>query len=106
MVCLFLYPAGLMKYRPTRQQTNLEATLIADGEAMQATIIDISRDGAKLNVPFPILAGTAVRLHLAAKEIKALVHWCRDGHAGLRFLDRLDRVTLKMIEVSDPAAQD
>ena len=89
-----------MNYRPNRQQTKLEATLLVDGEAMQATIIDISRDGAKLNVPFPILAGTAVRLQLAAKEIKALVHWCRDGHAGLRFLDRLDRDLLVKIEAT------
>jgi hypothetical protein len=95
-----------MKYRPNRQPAKLEATLLVDGEAMKATIIDIARDGAKLNVPYPILSGTAVRLQLAARETKALVHWCRDGHVGLRFLDRLDRVTLKLIEGSDPAVQD
>ena len=91
-----------MRYRPNRQQAKFEATLLVDGEAMQATIIDIARDGAKLNVPFPILAGTAVRLQFAANETKALVHWCRDGHAGLRFLDRLDGDLLVKIEATAP----
>ncbi len=92
-----------MQYRPNRVQTNLEATLIVEGEATRATIVDISRDGAKLSVPYPILEGTAVRLQLGRKETKALVHWCRDGHAGVRFLDRLDRNTLVMIEAANSA---
>ena len=92
-----------MQYRPNRVQTNLEATLIVEGEATRATIVDISRDGAKLRVPYPILEGTAVRIHLGRKESKALVHWCHNGHAGVRFLDRLDRNTLMMIEAANPA---
>ncbi|MGI9394404.1 MAG: PilZ domain-containing protein [Boseongicola sp.] len=93
-----------MQYRPNRVQTNIEATLFVEGEATQATIVDISRDGAKLCVPYPILEGTAVRLQLGRKETKALVHWYRNGRAGIRFLDRLDRKTLIMIEGANSAA--
>jgi hypothetical protein len=91
-----------MKYRPNRKQATLEATLFVEGEKMQVTIIDISRDGAKVSVPYPVLAGTAVRLQLPGQETKALVHWCRGGHAGLRFLDRLDRNLMIRIEATAP----
>ena len=89
-----------MRYRPNRQEARYKATLRADGEAIPATVVDISRDGAKLAVPYPILAGTAVQLKLGRTHAKALVHWCRDGHAGVRFLDRLDRNTLLRLERS------
>ena len=89
-----------MQYRPNRIQARHRVKLYAEGEAMQATIIDISRDGAKLGVPYPILEGTAVRLQLGPKDTKALVHWYLDGCAGVRFLDRLALKTLTEIEYS------
>ncbi|MGI9394621.1 MAG: PilZ domain-containing protein [Boseongicola sp.] len=95
-----------MQYRPNRIQTKQKAMLLVEGEAMHATIIDISRDGAKLKVPYSILEGTAVRLRLGPNDTKALVHWCHDGRAGIRFFDRLDRNTLTMIEYSEDAAPD
>ncbi len=89
-----------MKYRPNRQQTRYGVTLNAEGEAIRATLLDISRDGAKLTVPYPILVGTAVRLKLGKATAKALVHWCENNRAGIRFLDRLDRETFLKIENS------
>ncbi|MGI9390074.1 MAG: PilZ domain-containing protein [Boseongicola sp.] len=93
-----------MQYRPNRVQTKQKVLLFVEGEAIPATIIDISRDGAKLKVPYSILEGTAVRLQLGPKDTKALVHWCHDGRAGVRFLDRLDRNTLTKVEYSDSPA--
>lgn len=93
-----------MQYRPSRQATRYDVTLKAEGEVIRATIRNISRDGAKVSVQYPLLAGTAVYLKVGAKTFKALVHWCRDGNAGLRFFDRLDRDTMVKIEASAVAA--
>ena len=89
-----------MKYRPNRLQTQLDVTLSAEGEAIRVTILDISRDGAKIAVPYPLLVGTAVQLKLEKTTTKALIHWCENNKAGIRFLDRLDRETLLVIEAA------
>ena len=89
-----------MKYRPNRQKTRYDVTLSAEGEAIRVTILDISRDGAKISVPYPILVGTAVQLKLGKTTTKALIHWCENNKAGIRFLDRLDRETLLLIEAA------
>ena len=90
-----------MQYRPNRQQTQHDVTLNAEGEAIGATVLDISRDGAKLAVPYPLLVGTAVQLKLGKATAKAVVHWCENNNIGIRFLDRLDRDTFLMIESTD-----
>ncbi len=87
-----------MKYRPNRQNTQYDVTLNAEGEAISATVLDISRDGARIAVPYPLLVGTAVELRLENTKTKALVHWCENNNVGVRFLDRLDRNTLLEIE--------
>ena len=89
-----------MKYRPNRRQTRYDVTLNAEGEAIRTAILDISRDGAKIAVPYPLLVGTAVQLKLGKTTAKALVHWCENDRAGLRFLERLDRNTLLTIEAA------
>jgi hypothetical protein len=89
-----------MQYRPNRQKTKLDVTLSAEGEAVRVTILDISRDGAKIAVPYPILVGTAVQLKLGKTTTKALIHWCENNRVGIRFLDRLDRETLLLIEAA------
>ena len=87
-------------YRPKRHATSVEARLLADGEDLTAVLLDVSRDGAKLSVPYPLLAGTAVRLRVGKSDTKALVHWSRKGQAGLRFIDRLDPATLIALEAA------
>ncbi|NNL19601.1 MAG: PilZ domain-containing protein, partial [Boseongicola sp.] len=47
--------------------------LIVDGENVAATLLDISRDGAKLSVPYAVLPGSAVELLLESASIPALV---------------------------------
>lgn len=88
-------------YRPTRRKNRVAVRLLVDGEDVAATLLDISRDGAKLEVPYAILAGSAVELRFEATKVPALVQWFRDHHIGLRFLDRLERDALVSLEGRD-----
>ena len=87
-----------MDYRPSRRETHVGVRLIVDDLLLETSVLDISRDGAKIACPDHLLPGTAVRLWIDDIEVKALVHWSRKGHAGLRFFDRLDSATLLMLE--------
>lgn len=89
-----------MRYRPNRRTTRVDAVLDAEGETLATTLLDISRDGARITLPYRLLPGTAVRLRFRNRIAKALVVWFRDGEAGLKFLDRLDRETLVAIETA------
>ena len=88
-------------YRPTRRKNCVTVRLSVDGEDVAATLLDISRDGAKLNVPYAVLPGSAVTLHLGGADVPALVQWSRDQKVGLRFLDRLERDVLVALEGRD-----
>ena len=88
-------------YRPTRRKNAVPVRLIADGEDIAATLMDISRDGAKLHTPFAILPGTAVELKINAVSVPALVQWFNAENVGLRFLERLGRDTLITLEARE-----
>lgn len=90
-----------MDYRPNRRATRAGATLVVEDMILHTTVMDISRDGARLSVPGWIAPGTAVYLRVGAASVPALIHWMRAGHAGVRFYDRLDRETLISLEASD-----
>ncbi|NNJ67394.1 MAG: PilZ domain-containing protein [Boseongicola sp.] len=85
-------------YRPTRRQNAVPVFVVVDGDEVAATLVDISRDGAKLRVPYAVLPGTAVELRVSSTVIPALVQWFEERHAGLRFLDRLEREVLLALE--------
>lgn len=87
-----------MKYRANRTRIHAKAILVADGERIGTHILDLSRDGARIQVPFTLPAGTAAYLKVGPNDFAALVQWCHSGHAGLRFLARLDRDTLLRLE--------
>ena len=89
------------EYRPTRRKNCVDVRLFVDGEDVAATLLDISRDGAKLAVPYAVLPGSAVALRLDAADVPALVQWSRDQKVGLRFLDRLEREVLAALEGRD-----
>ena len=95
-----------MDYRPNRRPTRVGATLVVDDLILQTTVVDISRDGARLNLPGWIAPGTAVYVRVGAASVPALVHWMEDGHAGVRFFDRLDRDTLVALEAADDPLAD
>ena len=88
-------------YRAARRENSVPVHLIVDGEKVAATLLDISRDGAKLALPYAVLPGSAVELRFEATVVPALVQWFRDQNAGLRFLDRLERDVLVALEGGD-----
>ena len=90
-------------YRPTRRKNRVDVRLFVDGEDVGATLLDISRDGAKLRLPYAILPGSAVELRFEGAKIPALVQWFEDQCAGLRFLDRLERDVLVLLEGDETA---
>lgn len=97
---------GQDRYRPERRKTHARALIVLDDALLEARVRDISRDGAKLDVPGWIEAGTAIYFRVGAASLPALVHWMRDGQAGIRFFERLDRETLIALErAADPLAE-
>ena len=95
-----------MDYRPSRRPTRVGATIVIDDMILQTVVVDISRDGARLSLPGWIAPGTAVYLKVRDASVPALVHWMSDGHAGVRFYDRLDRETLIALETADDPLAD
>lgn len=87
-----------MEYRPSRRDTHVKIRMAIDDMILDTLMVDISRDGARLAFPHDLQPGTAVTLRIDGAEVDALVHWSRRGHAGVRFLDRLDPETLRMLE--------
>ena len=87
-----------MDYRPNRRETHMSATLMVDDLLLETTLLDISRDGAKVKLPADLAPGTAVTIRIDDVSVKALVHWSKAGEAGLRFFDRLDVATLLTVE--------
>ena len=85
-------------YRPNRTKTDVIAILSAEGERTPTRVLDISRDGARIDVPHAFVRGTAVTLSVDGARMPALVAWSANDQAGLRFLDRLDRDTLVQLE--------
>ena len=85
-------------YRPSRREIDVAGSLFVDGDLVGVRLLDISRDGAKLSLSYPILAGTAVELRVHGARIPALVQWHRELRAGVRFLDRMERETLALLE--------
>ena len=91
-------PAKSYLYRPNRAKAFAFARLEVEGEAVGVTLVDISRDGAKLRAPYPLLPGTALRLTVGEATISGLVAWYARGFLGVRFLERFDPDTLLALE--------
>lgn len=98
--------AETTEYRPTRRKTRVSAILAVEDVILQVMVVDISRDGAKLTLPGWVAPGSAVHLTVAAHTTPALIHWVRDGVAGVRFLDRLNGASLSAIEAADDPLKD
>ena len=87
-----------MEYRPNRRDTHVKVRMVIDDMILDALMVDISRDGARLAFPGDLAPGTAVTLKIDGAEVDPLIHWSRRGHSGVRFLDRLAPETLSMLE--------
>ncbi len=88
-------------YRASRRANYVPGRLLVDGDDLAVMVLNISRDGAKISLRYPIMPGTAVELRVKNQSVPALVQWSGISAAGLRFLDRLDAETLVYLEGGD-----
>lgn len=65
-------------------------------ESVDAELLDLSIYGCRITCPDPHDAGERVWLRLAGgMPISATVVWCRDGLAGCRFDEPIERATMR-----------
>lgn len=77
--------------RAPRQCLMWQATLYSDNATVPAWVRNISADGAMISGPTDLAKGTEVVLVISAVgTIFASVRWCRSGHIGLKFDQKLD----------------
>ena len=88
-------------YRPMRRLARMGAQVLSDAGAADVTVSDISRDGARITPGMWMAPGSAVILKVADEELSAVVHWSKEGSAGLRFVVRPDPDTLRKVEESE-----
>ena len=88
------------RFSPNRRKTRVAALLHLDDRVVQTTIVDISFDGMKLKIPLAVEPGTPATVEVGKAKLPAIIHWHRDGHAGLHLLDRIDSETLIDLETA------
>lgn len=86
------------RHSPNRRKTRVAALADIEGELSPVTILDVSLHGMKLSVPTMLFPGSPVTVLVLDHRIRAIVHWYRLGHVGLRVMDRLDAATLLALE--------
>lgn len=89
------------RHSPNRRKTHVHALLHADGNVLIVVIRDICCEGMKIALDARLDLGTPVTVEMMKTRVPALVHWCENGFAGLRMLERLDRDTLVALETAD-----
>ena len=72
-----------------------------DGMSCKAVILDVSFEGLKLSLPLTLDSGTPVTIEACDTAFPAIIHWCKDGLAGVHLLERLDRDVLIALETAD-----
>lgn len=75
--------------RGHRIRLDIDAHVImASGEAVVATVIDMSRAGVRLKVPEPLFVGEEIELQLGrCGYVRVHICWSEGSEAGGRFLD-------------------
>lgn len=86
------------RHSPNRRKTRVDALMSVDDAFYPVTIRDISFNGMKLAVQRALEPGSPVALYVLSHKIPAIVHWYRDGFAGIHLLERLDSQTLLALE--------
>lgn len=89
------------RHSPNRRKTHVPAVLHAEDGVLDAVILDVSYEGMKLAVPCCLSPGTPLTIETLGAAIPAIVHWHRQGFAGVRLLDRLESGVLIALETAD-----
>lgn len=89
------------RHSPNRRRTSVAACVVVDGEVHPAFVVDVSFEGMKLLVPTSLQPGSPIMIEVLRQRIPAIVHWCKDGEAGVHLLERLKGQTLIALENAD-----
>ncbi|MBT8418103.1 MAG: PilZ domain-containing protein [Silicimonas sp.] len=88
------------RHSPNRRKTRLQAVVAADGATLEATILNVSYRGMRLELLVSLAPGTPVSISVLGHDIRAIVHWSKGGHTGVHLLDALDRDLLVAVETA------
>lgn len=86
------------RFSPNRRKTRVDAWFSSDLGRQRVVVLDVSFEGMKLKMPKAVPPGTAGTVDVFGNRIATLVHWWKDGSAGVRLAERLDRDLLVALE--------
>ncbi len=95
------------RFSPNRRRTHVEAWFHRDtdtagaGGRLRVTIRDVSYDGMRPEVEEALEPGTAGAVEVLGTRIPAIVHWWKNGQAGVHLAERLDRDLHVALEAAD-----
>jgi len=86
-------PAPRQAERQPRRTVQLPGfASLADGQAIEMTVLDLSYDGCCVGTPVELVPGQLLNLSvLRLGAIEAEVRWCQNGQAGLAFNPQSER---------------
>jgi len=76
------------RYR--RVEVRLAVELSSGGQPQLAGLLDISREGARLQITQPLPVGAAATIRCAGVSMEARIAWARDEQVGVRLVSQID----------------
>lgn len=86
------------RLKPVRRSTKVKARLDVGWGEVPITIVDFTDVGMKIEVSEKLKAGSGVRIGIRAESTLAIVAWCHQSHAGLYLLEKIDAVSMSILE--------
>jgi hypothetical protein len=79
--------AGSESRQPRRQVALNGYAVLDDGTTFEIKVVDLSYDGCKVETGLALIPGLSLKVSIlgARGAVPAVVHWCREGRAGLKF---------------------
>ena len=81
-----------------RSPVHLDASLQALNTSRSVTLVDVSRDGARMSVPEPLYRGQEVWLKVGDTQFFGSVRWVRHKDCGIVFDEPLNSRELAMLQ--------
>jgi len=97
-------PAALNRRAVARHKVNISGTSVKRGKKIQveATILDVSIYGCRLELDAILPEGEGIEIHLAETHIAdAKIVWQKAKEAGCRFADAISPKTMKSLTSSN-----
>ncbi|ATF18159.1 PilZ domain protein [Phaeobacter gallaeciensis] len=102
-LCFILFERRMttLKRRRKRHTCNLDCHLLYAEEEADATLLDISQEGAKIKSDVICAVGDEISLDLPEDapqvELSGRIQWCNANYFGIHFKDRLPRDVVKKL---------